>query len=120
MTEAFPDSWPMGSDSKMTVYLYSAILDANIRDGEHITDIWGKIEYRNGREKNLKLTRLSQEVSEIGIQGVRALIPKDSGKISENSAEFFCRWLKHNGTIAEILIKSHISKLYKELKCGSP
>jgi hypothetical protein len=127
----FPVQWPPDGDQRLFYYIYAmGHSPQNLSDGVYISAPWGRIEAVGAGNIPPKFTRLSKELMEIGIQGVRpisreegsiyekrevaeayletlVLPPAENNKSVQLLREYFCTWSRHNGVISEEIGKLH-------------
>jgi hypothetical protein len=126
-----PSFWPPDEDRRVSYYLYATGHDpCQLADGCRIAAPWGLIRTTGAAGSAPEFVRISENIREIGIQGVRpvssgealiflnqeaaetfletlAVLPGESQAGARLIREYYCLWCGHNGVIAEELRTLH-------------
>jgi len=128
----FPVQWPPGADQRLYHYIYAMGMNPqSLSDGTYVSAPWGRIETQKKGNIPPSFLRISREIREIGIQGVRPLsqeevlvyekkdvaekylgtltaLPDDTQKDVGVLREYYCAWCRNNGVISDKIRAQHI------------
>jgi hypothetical protein len=127
-TPLFPENWPPTSETVWVQYTFAYGMDpVNLMDGSYVTQPLSKMEWKNG---NSSTTKLNDEMTQAGIQGIVPLNDKTSlilekGKQvsaycltltelpdlnlteTEEMLAYYNAWFKYNGAFLKLITEDH-------------